>query len=126
MPRFVVLWHETPPGAPRASHFDLLLERAGTLRTWALERWPDAGQTAWADSLPDHRLAYLSYEGPISGERGAVRRVEQGDYELLADKEEEIQLALAGARWRGTLTLTRPTGGAHRWRVVWSPAGAAD
>lgn len=32
----------------------------------------------------DHRKAYLTYEGPVSGERGRVRRVAEGEVEVLA------------------------------------------
>ncbi|MEM7228079.1 MAG: hypothetical protein AAF432_04610 [Planctomycetota bacterium] len=30
------------------------------------------------ESLPDHRRAYLEYEGPISGDRGEVKRIATG------------------------------------------------
>ena len=67
MPRFVVLYHETPPDHDRPPHFDLMLETGQVLRTFALPRWPAAGEVTAAEALADHRLAYLDYEGPITG-----------------------------------------------------------
>ena len=32
------------------------------------------------ERLADHRLDYLEYEGPVSGDRGSVRRVDGGQY----------------------------------------------
>src|SRR4051794_23553598 len=63
MPRFVLLRHETPAGSERPTHFDLMLEHNGVLRTWALSGLPAAGEPLLAEQLPDHRLAYLDYEG---------------------------------------------------------------
>ena len=69
MPRFVVLEH-----AWNGTHWDFLLEDGPALRAWALDAPIVRGQTQPARSLPDHRLVYLEYEGPISGDRGVVRR----------------------------------------------------
>jgi len=117
MPRFVILRHETPAGFPRESHFDLMLEHAGALRTWALERLPALGEVVSAERLCDHRLAYLDYEGEVSGERGAVSRVDAGDYECVQENETQIVLSVSGQMIRGTLTLIAPEGQSHRWRV---------
>ena len=78
MPRFVVLLHETPSGYPRGAHLDLMLEHAGALRTWALEKPPLPGEIVVAERLPDHRLEYLDYEGAVSHDRGVVSRVDSG------------------------------------------------
>ena len=93
MPRFVLLRHETPPGHPRPSHWDLMLEHAGVLLTWELQTLPglwaealgedssDAEDTVEARRLSDHRLAYLEIEGPVSGGRGTVQRCDRGELE---------------------------------------------
>jgi hypothetical protein len=39
-----------------------------------------ASNTVDAQRIADHRLAYLEYEGPISGGRGTVRRLDGGSY----------------------------------------------
>jgi hypothetical protein len=80
MPRYVILQHIMPPHAGRESHFDLMLEDNGKLITWAIGDLPCAGLQTTATKLPDHRLAYLDYAGPVSGDRGEVRRIDAGDY----------------------------------------------
>jgi hypothetical protein len=117
MPRFVILRHETPAGFPRESHFDLMLEHVGVLRTWAMEWLPALGEDVSAERLPDHRLAYLDYEGKVSGERGSVSRVDAGDYECLQESETQFVVRVSGQKIRGTLTLTAADGETHRWRI---------
>ena len=75
--RFVVLFHRLPPSAGRASHWDWMIEEGDALATWALVQWPD-GRGVPARRLADHRRHYLTYEGPVSGNRGTVRRVLAG------------------------------------------------
>ena len=77
MLRFVILEHDHP-----VLHWDLMLEAGDVLRTWRLAE-PPTGQTfaIAAESLPDHRLAYLEYEGPVSGNRGSVKRWDHGVFE---------------------------------------------
>jgi hypothetical protein len=105
MPRFVIHYHEMPPQGDRASHWDLMLERAGVLRTWELAEAPTADRPVAARSLPDHRLAYLDYEGPISGDRGVVTRWDQGEHLIERESESELVLELIGERLRGTIRL---------------------
>src|SRR4051812_22116435 len=101
MPRYVVLHHELPPG-PRPSHWDLMLEHGSALRTWAIEGELAPSQEALqAQALPDHRIEYLTYEGPVSGGRGAVTRWDAGSYELELDTPQELRLSLAGQRLQG-------------------------
>ena len=107
MPRFVVLRHETPPGADRESHFDFMLEDGGKLLTWTLPAPPQAGSTMAATPLPDHRLAYLDYEGPISGGRGRVTRWDAGAFEWLERGDELLRLRLTGSKFSGIATIAR-------------------
>jgi len=118
MPRFVVLFHETPSGYARGDHYDLMLERGGVLCTWAFDALPQAGEPIVAERLPDHRLAYLNYEGDVSAGRGRVRRVDSGDYDLPSEAELEWTVELHGQTLRGTLTLTKLPGEPQRWRVA--------
>ena len=76
MPRFVILRHDHPRGV----HFDFMLEAGGVLKTWALPEPPRPGVEMECEALGDHRLAYLDYEGPISGDRGSVVRWDRGEY----------------------------------------------
>lgn len=118
MPRFVVLHHEFPTGHARSSHWDLMLEAAGALRTWALANEPQTGRQTIGERLPDHRLAYLDYEGPVSGDRGHVTRWDAGEYQLTADTAEQIAGTLAGQRLRGQLRMTRRDD--HFWSVAFA------
>jgi hypothetical protein len=117
MPRFVVLEHDSPRGL----HWDLLLETAGVLATWALPRPPEPGLTLEAEALPDHRPAYLDYEGKLSGDRGSVSRWDQGTYDLERWDASSIAVILHGGRIEGRVTLeaisTRPA----RWRFSTVP-----
>jgi len=117
MPRFVILLHETQDNIRRPPHFDLMFEHAGVLRTWATEKLPALGETSIGERLADHRLAYLDYEGEISGDRGQVTRVEQGDYDVIEETESNLILRICGAQLKGILTLTALTDDPQRSRV---------
>ncbi len=76
--RIVVLLHDHP-----FRHWDLLLEQSETAATWRLFRPPLTGEPLAAQRIADHRLHYLSWEGPVSGNRGTVRRTHSGTYQQL-------------------------------------------
>lgn len=107
MPSFVILEHRMPVGHERSLHWDVMLEREGVLWTWSSDPWLSLGYRGPAERLPDHRLAYLDYEGPIRGERGDVRRIDRGEYVLTHYTDDEVQARLNGAVWRGELRLTQ-------------------
>jgi hypothetical protein len=121
MPRFVVLHHDFPVGHARRAHWDLMLEWGQSLRTWAVASEPGAASEAEAEALPDHRLKYLDYEGPVSNDRGSVTQWDAGQYDLELDCEGQLTVQLRGRRLNGTLTLCRETEG-HFWRVSFSAA----
>jgi hypothetical protein len=102
MPRFIVLTHDHP-----RLHWDFMLEHGEKLRTWRLARPPDAGGPIAADAIGDHRLAYLDYEGPVSGGRGEVHRWDHGEFETIESLPEQIVVRLSGGRIRGEATLER-------------------
>jgi hypothetical protein len=104
MPRFVVLRHVLPPDSPRESHYDLMLEADGRLRTWACEQLPGLGQATRAQRLPDHRLDYLHYEGPVSG-RGEVTRILTGEYEPVNETADELSVRLTTETGRAVLSI---------------------
>lgn len=79
---YVILEHTVKGG----KHFDLMLEvpQQEKLRTVQLQaRLGKAGDSCAMKELEAHRRAYLEYEGEVSGDRGVVKRVERGTYELL-------------------------------------------
>lgn len=75
--RYTISRHETSSGA----HYDLFLENGDVLRTWRLGAPPETGEVR-AEPIGDHRVAYLEYEGPVSGDRGAVSIHSTGYYRL--------------------------------------------
>lgn len=122
MPRFVILRHEPAADQARALHWDLMLEWSGALRTWALPGEPQADLEMWVEPLPDHRLAYLDYEGPVSGNRGSVTRWDAGEYRLERSSDDELAVFLKGAQFAGLATIRRDGGDPHSWRVSFSTA----
>src|SRR5262245_13805374 len=103
MPRFVILEHDHPH-----LHWDFMLEWGQALRTWRLAIQPDAlGVEIPAWPLGEHRIAYLDYEGPVSGNRGEVKRWDAGTYDLAEDNENIVAVQLTGRRCRGMARLRR-------------------
>jgi hypothetical protein len=112
MPRFVILRHENQHG----TLFDLMLECGGTLKTWALAAPPQNGLEMECQSLADHRLTYLDYEGPISGERGVVARWDSGTYSVEEQTETAWTVRLSGEKIAGRATLRRSADDPNQWR----------
>jgi|GEM_PF-632145 len=115
---------DPPPGEPRARVWvDMVLLRHdlpdGTHHhDWLIETTPGAeglvsfrvgeridglaaGAVFEAQAMAPHRAAYLTYEGPVSGGRGEVRRVATGQ-----------------ASWR--VAMTSSAGGAASLEVAWA------
>ncbi len=119
--RFVLLRHECPGEFGTPSHWDFMLEADGVLMTWQLRRLPSSWSaalqqravsspttsptTAPAIRLADHRLAYLDYEGPLSGKRGSVRCVDRGTYDVVKECSERLVVELQGSILSGSVTL---------------------
>lgn len=101
MLRFVVLTHDYPDW-----HWDFMLESEGALRTWRLDQDPSLTIPIQATPLSDHRLSYLDYEGPVSGQRGEVRRWDQGQYEMLSEADGDLAVVVHGTRLWGRARLT--------------------
>ena len=92
-------------------HWDLCLEHGDVLLTWQLEREPVEcpARPIHARRIADHRKAYLDYEGPISGNRGEVRRVHRGSLELEQRTADGYVFRLASDRLNGRFHL-KPAG----------------
>jgi len=82
---YVILRHE----GLEQPHFDLMFQTApgSALATWRAPEWRPIGPMA-VEKLGDHRAAYLTREGEISGGRGTVRRLEQGLCQI--ERSEEV------------------------------------
>ncbi len=83
-----------------------MLENGATLRTWRLSRPPDLAGPIEVRAIADHRLAYLTYEGPVSGNRGTVTRLLAGTYEIRRDEPGRLEFAIdtSSERWIAVLT----------------------
>jgi hypothetical protein len=108
MPRFVLLEHNHP-----FLHWDFMLETGTALRTWRLASPPRRDEVIEATPLGDHRLIYLDYEGPVSRERGSVRRWDGGTYEMMRESDTIVIVNLHGQRIHGKATLSGNDAG--RW-----------
>lgn len=89
----VVLEHSVPDGTV---HWDLLVARRCAVNAplWGLRCMvrPDrVGPDIAIEVMPDHRPAWITLEGDVSGGRGTVRRVASGLLERHGD--------LAHVRW---------------------------
>jgi hypothetical protein len=124
MPRYVVQQHFRDE---EDWHFDLMLEAAGALVTFSSHTPPEAREAlpCLVRHLGDHRLAYLEYEGEISGGRGWCRIHDRGSLEWLEPTDpallpsaDEIRIRLAGEKADGTFQLVRePASGTDYWRL---------
>ncbi|MBI5759050.1 MAG: hypothetical protein HZA46_11090 [Planctomycetales bacterium] len=104
MPRFVILTHDHP-----TLHWDLMLEMGASLRTWRLPEPPLAGCELSVEPLPDHRLMYLDYEGPVSGNRGSVQRWDAGEFEIIEESPDLLVVQLSGMILRGSARIEQGT-----------------
>ena len=147
MPRFVILYHETSPDYERPSHWDFMLEVGNTLRTWSLPHSPGAVASQEVVALANHRAEYLTFEGPLSENRGTVSQwdsgaykvekgevekgeVEKGEVEVGGIDEEagsRLVVRLSGEKLRGRVKLEKFSGlvekevaSPQRWRFTWS------
>jgi len=98
----------------RASHlhFDLRLEEAGVLKSWAIPKVPPntPGIRRLAVRTEDHPLGYERFEGTIpKGEYGAgtVEIWDRGEYRLLESGPDRMTVEISGRRLNGRFALIR-------------------
>jgi len=116
--RFVVQRHRA-----RRLHYDLRLEVAGVLVSWAVPKGPtlDPDVRRMAVHVEDHPLDYFDFEGVIpAGEYGGgdvvvwdwgTWTIADGDEALAAIEAGNLHFDLAGEKLRGRFVLVRPRGG---------------
>lgn len=93
-------------------HYDLRLEREGTLKSWAIPKGPSTNpsEKRLAIQTEDHPVDYIFFEGEIEEGRygaGTVELWDRGTYEALKWKENEIILDISGDELRGKYVLIR-------------------
>lgn len=96
---------------PPAVHWDLLVEIPGQerLATWQLSENPaETDGPIAARRIADHRRIYLEYEGPLTGDRGWVRRIDRGEAHVrqVGGTETEVILELHGRVLNGVFEIT--------------------
>lgn len=117
MGRWVLLKHDMPDGT---WHYDWMLQRPGSgmnepLITFRVNERPDDPRV-WemaAERLPDHRAAYLEYEGEVTGGRGRVRRIAQGACLVMQDDGNEFRVHMLDAPARQWIGIVRGAGSYH-------------
>lgn len=114
----------------RALHYDLRIEEAGVLRSWAVPKGLPLreGVKRLAVQTEDHPLEYLTFAGEIpEGEYGAGHMSvwDEGEYERQPAGEGELKLVLQGRILVGHYHLVRTgvRGGRSEWLVFRSGAG---
>ncbi|MGB2952953.1 MAG: DNA ligase D, partial [Gaiellaceae bacterium] len=120
-PAFVVQRHDA-----RRLHYDLRLERDGTLASWAVPKGIplEPGGQHLAVHVEDHPLEYASFEGEIpKGEYGAgtVEIWDRGTYELVEEKRNGgLTFRLEGERLNGVWALVpaKLSGDPKNWLLI--------
>lgn len=105
--RFVVHKHYA-----KHLHFDLRLEMAGVLRSWAVPKGvpEEIGIKRLAISVEDHPVNYINFEGKIpEGQYGAgrVEVFDEGEYDLIEETNKKIVFIFKGKKLRGEYSLIR-------------------
>jgi bifunctional non-homologous end joining protein LigD len=112
-PRFVIHEHH----ATRL-HWDLRLERDGTLASWAVPKGlpPAPGENHLAVAVEDHPLEYLEFEAVIPKGQygaGAITIWDRGTYECLKWEPRKVEVALHGERVNARYALFPIDAGEH-------------
>jgi hypothetical protein len=118
MPRFAILEHDHP-----VTHWDLFLESEGTLRTWRLYERPVPNTPIRAEPAPDHRVLYLTYQGPVSGDRGTVSQWTTGEFEWVTDDATNVIVRTMDSSIDGQFQIQQLT---SEWTFYWTPTSVAS
>ncbi|HZR29773.1 MAG TPA: DNA ligase D [Terriglobales bacterium] len=116
----------------RRLHYDLRLEAAGVLKSWAVPKGPtlDPGEKRLAVLVEDHPIDYGNFEGTIpEGNYGAGSVVvwDRGTYELIGEESFEQQMergdlkfSLHGHKLMGAFALARmkDRGKGNEWLLI--------
>ncbi len=114
----VLLHHTTRTG----SHYDWLLTdpRDPQGKLWTArcelpsEHWLGAGRLA-LEPIQPHRRVYLTYQGPITGGRGSVQRIDEGTFVPRLWTQSRIVIELNFQHCVAEIEMTRIT--TDRWQA---------
>ena len=133
MARFVIHKH-----AASTLHYDVRLEAAGVLKSWAVPKGPstDPREKRLAVEVEDHSLGYGDFEGRIGDGYGAGRVIvwDAGSYRHLGAGSVEAALDaghlsvwLEGSKLHGGWTFHRTRGGSKpKWLMIKRRDDGAD
>ena len=117
-------------------HWDLRLEMGGVYKSWAVPKGPslNPADKRLAVAVPDHSIAYGSFEGTLAeGTYGAgeVRIWDDGKYETEIDpliqlKKGKIAFTFFGLKLRGRFNLVRNSREPKNWLLIKSNDDFAD
>lgn len=122
--RTAILQHTTPTGV----HHDWLIEdptlpdpKAPDARLWTARVTPPPADWPKLKRLdltviPPHRRAYLTYQGPVSNNRGHVKRITSGTCEVSLWSESRIVLTIKTKATTLDLQLQRQS--AAHWLAI--------
>ncbi len=116
-----VIHHHT--GNPREeAHYDVMIESYEALLTWrisesAMKKLLE-GKEVSASRIADHRKAYLTYEGPISCDRGVVKIMDCGTYTPQGCDNNVTRYTLAGNVFHGMLITKKAHGHNYSFRYI--------
>lgn len=102
-----------------------MVEHGDALRTWALEEEPAIDRPIDAERLDDHRLAYLDYEGPVSGDRGSVTRWDRGECTIEVATLQRVVVAVQGKKLVGHVEIESRSEGSPNAIFTWRSATPA-
>jgi DNA ligase D-like protein (predicted 3'-phosphoesterase) len=121
--------------AARRLHYDLRLELAGVLKSWAVTKGPSlvAGERRLAVQVADHGLDYGSFEGilPAGYGAGTVLLWDRGTWEPDGDAEAayaagSLAFRLRGEKLTGAWRLVRMAPRADERHISWLFIKARD
>ncbi len=106
-------------------HFDLRLEMAGVLKSWAVPKGPsmNPADKRLAVMVDDHPLDYAGFEGIIpEGNYGAgeVLIWDKGPYDLKGGSiaSGKLEVVFKGKKMKGIFVLTRMSGKDKDWLLI--------
>ncbi len=105
-------------------HFDFMLQSGSVLATWQLPASPaelQAGQCLPARKLSDHRIAYLTYQGPVSNGRGQVKALDTGSFNSISSAKGLWEVELIGKVLRGRFELRQIGPAEDAWTLTRLP-----
>lgn len=100
-----------------------MFECGEVLRTFASAKEPTVDELLDVDPLDDHRVDFLTYEGPVSRDRGTVTRWDCGEFDVIEENPRHWLLDVRGRRWTGRVRFT--AGAGHRWMVAFEKPTSA-